>query len=158
MLKKSRVKKKKQTEADLKREWGLEAKQQLRYKGIAGIYWTYLSRQVRQEDFEEYGGKCVSCRVRLESWRDGDCGHLVASGSGGFATRFLRANLALQCKRCNKPSWCPDAPLYFALEVDRRRGAGTAAHLASLKGVKQKEMKRHEYEEAIRALPSYQNK
>lgn len=152
MLKKGKV-----TKADFKRSWGIDPKTDLRYTGIAGVYWHYLSKQVRQEDFEKYGGRCVSCPRRLETPRDGDCGHLVASGAGGFATRFLRQNLALQCKRCNNPSWTPDAPLYFAIEVDRRYGAGTAAHLASLKGVKQKEMKRHEYETAIRALPSYQN-
>lgn len=152
-----KTKKKKQNETALKREWYVPVKVTLRYSGLPGILWYWLSRQVRQEDFEKYGGQCVSCPVRLKTWHDGDCGHLVASGAGGFATRFLRANLALQCKRCNNPSWCPDSPLFFALEVDRRWGSGTSAYLLGLRGVKQKEMKRAEYEEKIKALPSYQH-
>lgn len=143
------------TKSALCREWGLPAAQHLRYTGLAGIYWVYLSRQVRKEDFEKYGGKCVSCKTILNDWREGDCGHFVASGDGGFATRFLRQNLALQCKRCNNPSWRPDAPAFYALEVDRRWGAGTAEYLLSLKGLKQKELKPDQYEELIRALPTY---
>lgn len=155
MLKKSRVKK--QTEADLKRSWGIDPKHQLRYSGIAGIYWYYLSIQVRQEDFKKYKGKCVSCNTVLESWRDGDCGHFLASGNGGFATRFMRRNLSLQCKRCNNPSWTPDAPAFYAVELDKRHGAGTAASILALKGLGQKEMKKDEYAELIRELPSYKS-
>lgn len=146
---------KKQSKSDLCREWGLSPTQHLRYTGIAGIYWVYLSRQIRQEDFNKYGGRCVSCPRRLESWQDGDCGHFVASGDGGFGTRFLRQNLALQCKRCNNPSWCPDAPAFFALEVDKRWGAGTAERILNMKGQKQKEMKKEEYIQRIMELPSY---
>lgn len=144
------------TEADLKRQWNIPVKTKLRYKGIAGVYWNWLSKQVRQEDFKNHHGKCVSCNRILESWEEGDCGHLLASGNGGFATRFMRTNLALQCKPCNNPSWTPDAPAFFALEVDRRYGQGTAAHILSLKGTNQKEMKKEEYVIAILALPSYQ--
>lgn len=149
---------KKQTDADLKREWGLLPTQTLRYKGIAGVYWHYLSLQVRHEDFEKYGGKCVSCPVRLETPHHGDCGHLVASGSSGFATRFLRQNLALQCKPCNNPKWRPDAPAFYALEVEKRWGKGTLMKLLCLKGTIQKEMTKEQYAEAIKALPSYQNR
>lgn len=139
------------------REWKLDPKITPRYTGIAGIYWTYLSRQVRQEDFKKYGGKCVSCNVVLARWQDGDCGHFIASGSGGFATRFMRENLALQCRRCNNPSWVPDASAFFAREVDRRWGAGTAERIMNLKGVKQKEMNKQQYADAIRALPSFKD-
>lgn len=154
MRKKSSVKKK-QTKADLLREWKLDPKLTLRYTGIAGIYWIYLSRQVRQEDFKKYGGKCVSCDAVMERWQDGDCGHFISSGSGGFATRFMRQNLALQCRRCNNPSWSPDASAFYAREIDRRWGVGTAEMLMNLKGVKQKEMKKEQYADAIRALPSF---
>lgn len=151
------MKKKKQTQADLKRQWGLTGHQQLRYRGLAGIYWYWLSRQVRQEEYYRYG-KCVSCIRTCPDWRDWDCGHFVASGDGGFATRFLRLNLALQCKACNNPKWSPDAPAFFAVELDRRYGYGTAAMLLKLKGADKKEPTKAEYELLISALPSYQNR
>lgn len=148
---------KKQTEADLKRQWGIDPKVQLRYKGLAGVYWHWLSRDIRKLDFERYG-KCVSCPAICTDWTKWDCGHFVASGDGGFATRFMRLNLALQCKRCNNPRWCPDASAFFAIELDKRHGPGTAESLLRLKGATQKEMTDQQYELLIKALPSYQNR
>lgn len=150
-------KKKKITAADLKRKWNVPVKVDLRYKGIAGIYWYWLSRQVREDDFKKYHGKCVSCKAVTSDWHNWDCGHFVASGQGGFLTRFLRQNLALQCKKCNNPMWTPDAPAFYAVELDRRWGQGTAEGLLDMKGIQQKEMKPEQYEEAIKLLPSYQN-
>lgn len=153
----TRPKKKKQTKADFNRQWNVPPNMPLRYTGLAGIYWYFLSQQVREEDFVTYKGKCVSCKATTENWHEWDCGHFVASGGGGFATRFLRTNLALQCKKCNNPSWSPSAPAFYAVEVDKRYGQGTAEHLLNLKGVKQKEMTKSQYEEAIKSLPSYQS-
>ena len=160
------MKKKKQTKADLYRYWGIPEKlirggglkTLLRYKGMAGIYWYWLSRQIRYEEFVMFGGKCVSCPSILERWEDGDCGHFLASGSGGFATRFMRENLAFQCKRCNNPSWSPSSPAFFAIEIDKRWGTGTAEKILNLKDVAQKEMEPEEYGVLISALPSYKNR
>jgi len=150
MLKKSRVKK--QTQADFKREWGIDPKCQLRYARMAGIYWYYLSISVRMQDFKKYGGKCVSCKRILERWEDGDCGHFLASSKGGFATRFLRRNLSLQCKSCNNPKWTPDAGAFYYSELDKRHGPGTAQEILDLKGIGQKEMKQDEYRKATKEL------
>lgn len=151
------AKKVKFTKADFNRSWGIPPHYKLRYSGIVGVLWYYLSIQVRTEDFVKYGGQCVSCSKVLTDWRNGDCGHMLASGKGGFITRFMRENLALQCKQCNNPKWTPDASAFFAIEINKRYGPGTAERILAMKGTFQKEMTKVQYEEAIRALPSYVN-
>lgn len=108
--------------------YGLSRPPKPRFKGLAGILWYVMSRAIRKEEFEKYGGKCVSCATILKDWRLGDCAHFRAS-SRGMCTRFLRLNLALSCKKCNNPTWSPDAAGPFAVELDRRYGLGTALSL-----------------------------
>lgn len=137
---------------NLRKKWGLSQTQKLRYQGLAGVYWHYLSLHVRKEDFTTYGGKCVSCDRKLEHWREGDCGHLIAAGKSGFALRFRRENLALQCKKCNSPRISPDAGVFFALETDKRWGQGTAEMLAKLRYAPAHEPTEQEYVNLLAAL------
>ena len=86
-------------------------------------YWKLVSIAVRVEDFEKYGGKCVSCPARLERWQDGQCAHFRAwSVCHGFY-KYERSNLALSCPHCNHVN---DGPILqkFAAELDRRYGVG----------------------------------
>lgn len=66
--------------------------------------WAFISRMVRQEDFETFGGKCVSCPRRLSDWRDGDCAHWLAWSNCNGIMKFNIKNLALSCKFCNRSS------------------------------------------------------
>lgn len=124
------LKRKKQTksesEADLKRRYDIPVSKKLRWKGLEGVAWYFLSLKVRKEEAEKYG-RCVSCPAPL-NWNEGDCGHYVAvSRSPGM--KLHRSNVALQCRRCNNPRWVPDASIPFAAELDRRYGKGFAAKL-----------------------------
>ena len=95
---------------------------------MRGIAWYFLSRHVKQEEWEEYKGKCVSCPAILESWEDGQCAHYISvSRCPGMA--LLRKNVALSCARCNNPYWSPDASIPFGHELDTRYGKGTATKL-----------------------------
>jgi hypothetical protein len=83
--------------------------------------WKAISQLVRRRDFEQYGGKCVSCPTRLSDWREGDCGHYKAwSVCHGFF-KYEVSNLALQCKGCNRLS---DGTVgtRFGIELQRRYG------------------------------------
>lgn len=65
-------------------------------------YWKVVSDIYRKEEFEKYGGKCVSCPYRLERWQDGQLAHYKAwSNCYGFF-KYERKNLAFSCSRCNQ--------------------------------------------------------
>lgn len=84
-------------------------------------YWRVVSETIRQEEFIQYGGRCVSCPRILLSWKDGQCGHYKAwSVCNGFF-KYERKNLALICSHCNKIS---DGPINeaFKRELQRRHG------------------------------------
>lgn len=120
-----------------------------RYVGIKGVLWTIFSRFTRKRDFLRYNGKCVSCNSILSDWKDGDAGHYVSVSRGNFDTLFCEKNVALQCKRCNNPSWTPDASIPFGKELDRRHGIGTADEMYRRSNAVGKEYSKPEYEEQI---------
>lgn len=84
-------------------------------------YWRVVSETYREEDFDEHGGKCVSCETRFESWRDGQLGHYKAWAVCNSWFKYERKNLALQCGGCNRRS---DGPTNerFKAELQRRHG------------------------------------
>jgi hypothetical protein len=84
-------------------------------------YWKVVSDTYRLEDFEKYGGKCVSCPVRFERWQDGQLGHWKAWNVCNAWFKYERKNLALQCGGCNRRS---DGPTNenFKQELKRRHG------------------------------------
>ena len=149
--------KKKQTQADLKREWGVPVDKQLRYKGLKGILWYYTSIQIRKDDFTKYSGECIDqCGKRAKDWREFDCGHFVPASNCGFGLLFDRENLHGQLKGCNNPTFSPHSLIGFAIGIDKRLGKGKAEELFRRKGEFKKEWSKEEYAERIRALPSYQ--
>lgn len=84
-------------------------------------YWKVVSDTYRKEDFEKYGGKCVTCRTRLERWEDGQLAHYRAwSVCHGFF-KYERKNLALSCPNCNRLN---DGVIgtRFGKELKRRHG------------------------------------
>lgn len=84
-------------------------------------YWKVVSDTYRKEDFEKYGGKCVSCNFRLERWEDGQLAHYKAwSNCYGFF-KYERKNMALSCARCNQNNdgFVAEA---FKQELKRRHG------------------------------------
>lgn len=97
-----------------------------RYTGLKGVLWSIFSKYTRKRDFILHFGRCVSCPAVLGDWKDGDAGHYVSVTRGNFWSLFCEKNVHLQCKRCNNPSWTPDASIPFAYELDRRHGTGTA--------------------------------
>jgi len=84
-------------------------------------FWKVVSDTYRQEDFEKYGGKCVSCPTRLERWQDGQLAHWKAWSVCNSWFKYERANLALSCPNCNRLS---DGTIghTFGEELKRRHG------------------------------------
>ncbi len=85
-------------------------------------YWKVVSDTYRKQDFEDFGGKCVSCSTRLSDWRDGDLAHYRAWSVCNAWFKYERKNLALSCKGCNRLS---DGIVghTFGEELKRRHGA-----------------------------------
>lgn len=146
----------KRTEADLKREWLVQSNYPLRYVGLRGIYWYWLSRDVRKSEWEKWNGECITCLVPLETWEEGQCGHILASAFCGEYLRFNRINLTLQHSKCNNPRFSPHAGVANAINIDKRHGAGYMESLYSLRKKECKTPTQDEYRALIRALPSYQ--
>ena len=153
---KKRGKARKASKISLWRQYNVPDWAYHRYEGERGIYWFWLSRDVRQSEFEKWDGRCLTCLMRLEDWRDGDCGHVVPSANCGEFLRFHRKNLTLQHKKCNNPHFTPDAGLRNAIHYDQRYGAGAIEKLLALKATKTKPPTKKQYEQLIKALPAYQ--
>lgn len=147
--------KKKQTKADFLRSWGLPPTQWLRYTGIKGVYWCYFSRFVRERDYLLYGGLCMTCGEYVEKGSD-QAGHLFPAKNCGFALLFHPLNVHLQHSKCNNPHFTPNAGVYNAYNIDKRYPKILDELLAIKAQGINKEWKRSEYEEKIKALPTYQ--
>lgn len=120
-----------------------------RYIGLKGVLWTIFSMYTRKRDFILYRGRCVSCVTRVQDWHDFDAGHYVSVSRGNFETLFDEKNVHGQCKRCNNPTWTPDAAIPFAYEIDRRLGKGTAEDIYFRSNKVGKEYSELEYMRAI---------
>ena len=149
-----RPKKKKRTYADLKREWLVPAQGYTRFTGIRGIYWYWLSRDVRQKEWEKYH-HCLTCLVEMDSWKEGVCGHVIASQNCGEYLRLNRINLTIQHRSCNSDRITPQASALNALHYDQRHGKGAWDKLYSLRKTEAKCPTTNEYKELIRGLDSY---
>lgn len=151
-----KVKKKKRTMVDLWREWNVPDNAYRRYKGLRGIYWYWLSRDVRKEEWEKWDKKCLTCLEVVEDWRDEHCGHIIASDGCGEYLRFNRINLCLQHRKCNAQHIQKQASALNAINYDLRYGQGSWAKLYEMRKIEAKEPKQEEYRELIRGLKSYQ--
>lgn len=149
-------KKKKRSGADMKNEWLIpKASHHLRYVGIRGVYWYWLSRDVRKSEWEKWK-VCLTCLEPIEDWTKADCGHIVPSSFCGEYLRLNRINLTIQHKACNNPRFSPYAGVYNAVNIDKRYYEGYMEFLLSQRKKECKEPTTNEYKELIRALPSYQ--
>lgn len=150
------ARKKKKTIVGLWREWLVPDGALRRYKGLRGIYWYWLSLAVRKDEWEKYGGLCLTCLLPIEHWTMGHCGHIVAAQHCGEYLRFARKNLTIQHPACNSDRITPDAAALNAVHYDERHGLGAWEALRSLKKQEAKNPTQGQYRELIRALPSYQ--
>lgn len=150
------AKKPRKTMIGLWREWSVPDGAYRRYKGLRGIYWYWLSRDVRQFEWEYWEGKCLTCLETVENWEDGQCGHIVASHGCGEYLRLNRANLTLQHAACNNPKITPMAAALNAIHFDQRYGQGAYQKLYESRKKKAKEPSQDEYRRLIRSLRSYQ--
>lgn len=149
--------KRKRTQSDLKREWLIPVQSfHLRYSGLRGVYWYWLSREVRKEEWEKWEGKCLTCLVPLETWQEGQCGHVVPSSMCGEFLRLNKINLTIQHSKCNNPRFRPDAPALNAIHYDERFGQGAWQRLYDMRKTEAKEPRQEEYRNLIRSLSSYQ--
>lgn len=146
----------KQTVADLQREWAIPVGAWMRYAGLAGVYWYFLSRQVRKEEWEKYGGKCFTCERPLKTWQAGQCGHIIAVRDCGEYLKFHRNNLVLQEAKCNDQKMTPMAAALNLLNYNKRHGEGAWQRLYEMRNTKKKPYGRKELRALIEALPSYQ--
>ena len=156
---------KKQTDADLFREWGLVEdyfrKKNLRYKNPIekGIYWIYFARYIRERDLEKWG-RCISCDKPL-SYEDSQAGHFMPAGNCGRDLLFDELNVNAECGGCN--AYDEAHLLGYADNLDKRYGQGTAMSLRKRReeyknGPPLKEFKGHEYAQMIKKLPTYQQR
>ncbi len=148
-------KKKRRTESDLKRDWLIQSNYPLRYTGLRGVFWYWLSREIRQMEWEKWGGLCITCLGPIENWWDGQCGHIIASKGCGEFLRFNPINLTIQHYKCNNPRFCPNAGALNAIHYDERHGQGAWQRLYEMRKIEAKEPKTAEYRALIQALPSY---
>ena len=149
------MKPKKQTKADFCRQWGVPSPTHLRYSGLKGVYWYWLSRQIRKEEWQKYG-VCLTCQEKIPKWEEADCGHILAASKCGFGLLFARRNLTIQHKKCNNPLFTPDAGVRNGINLDKRYGAGFSEKLLSERGKITKEWDKATYEQKIQELPSFQ--
>lgn len=83
---------------------------------------------VRLRDSDEYGRvTCITCGDNLH-WTDCDNGHY--QDRDHMATRFNEQNCNGQCRECNRHN--PVTKGLFAVKINERHGAGTAAKLDKL--------------------------
>lgn len=149
--------KKKRTKISLWREWLVPDNAYHRYVGLRGVYWYWLSRQIRKEEFDKYG-VCLTCLLPVLNWEtDGQCGHVIPSQNCGEYLRLNRKNLTLQHSWCNNPKFTPNAGILNALHYNQRYGKNAIELLIGQTDRQVKEPTQEEYRELIRALPSYKD-
>jgi hypothetical protein len=83
--------------------------------------WRIVSEAVRKEDYERFGGRCVSCPRVLDTWQDGQCAHYKPWSVCNGLFKYERRNLALSCSFCNQNSGA-DIGHRFGEEMKRRYG------------------------------------
>lgn len=156
---------KKKAKTDIYREYfipeyiirGGGLKTLLRYSDpLRGIYWYYLSKDVRKKEWEKWRGLCITCLGPIERWQDGQCGHMVPSSMCGEFLRFDRRNLTIQHGGCNNPRFTPQAGALNAIHYDQRYGQGAWQALYDLRKTDTKIPSQTKLKELIEALDSFQ--
>jgi hypothetical protein len=125
-----------------------------RWTGLKGVLWTIFSQYIRARDWVNYQGRCISCGVQCDHWRYTDAGHYISVSRGNLETCFDERNVHSQCKKCNNPSWTPDASIPMAIEIDKRYGKGTANKLYKAHWKTGQSLSDLEYERLIKKYKS----
>lgn len=149
------AKKPRKTEIGLWREWSVPDGALRRYKGLRGIYWYWLSRDIRQKEWVKWDKRCLTCLEEIDQWELGQCGHVIAANGCGEFLRFNRMNLTIQHPGCNNPRFTPMAAALNAIHYDDRYGQGAYQNLYDLRKMVAKQPSQEEYKALIRGLDSY---
>lgn len=144
-------KKPRKTKIALFREFGVPDGAYRRYSGLKGVYWYFFSKFIRERDYREHGGLCMTCLQYVEKGQD-QCGHLFAAKDCGWTLLFHPMNNHLQHAKCNNPRFTPSAGIYNAKNIEERYGKGTLDMLMELKKQKAKEWSASEYREKIKQI------
>jgi len=99
--------------------------------------WKFMSIFIRKRD----KGKCITCGDKRH-WKEQDAGHFVHKRCLSFDERNINA----QCSRCNR--YLHGNLGVYAIEIDKKFGAGTAEGLILL-GKQTKKFRRKELEDII---------
>lgn len=96
--------------------------------------WKITSDVVRILDWHKRGGYCVSCGVKIPSWKEGQAGHFKPYSVCNSYFKFNLMNLALQCAYDNAYGGA-DKGKRFGDELERRG--------VSLKSLEKENLKLH---------------
>lgn len=150
-------KKPKKTIVGLWRKWLVPDNAYRRYVGLRGIYWYWLSRDVRKSEWVRWNKLCLTCLLPVENWeKDGQCGHVIPSDDCGEYLRLNRRNLTLQHSWCNNPKITPRASVLNARNYNMRFGEGAYEALEKDIKLQVKQPTTEGYKYLILSLPSYQ--
>lgn len=154
-VKRKHLKRRKTTKADFYRSWGMNPYTYIRYSGLKGVYWHYFSKMIRERDYRQEGGLCMTCEKYVEKGQD-QCGHFFPAANCGFLLLFEPLNNHLQHASCNNPRFTPQAGIYNSRTLTKRYGPDIIDILETIKKTpNQKEWNKAEYERRIKELPTY---
>lgn len=132
--------------------YGLKVPLYRRYSGRKGIYWWLLSRVVRERDYREHNGECMTCELFVEKGDD-QCGHFFPARNCGFDLLLHKKNNHLQHSWCNNPRITPQAGIYNSRTLTKRYGSDFIDELEAIKKrPNQKEWSQKEYDSKIKTL------
>lgn len=100
-----------------------------------------FSLYIRQKYSENGYATCYTCGI-TKPWKEMQCGHFVSRSY--LATRFLEANVRVQCVGCNM--FGGGRTVIFANKIENEEGLGT---VAALYKEAQKVIKNFPYQEKI---------
>lgn len=154
------------SKADQLRKWGLPYPSfqyhHLRYKAPMekGVFWYWFSLYVRERDVREWG-TCISCGkfITMDTCQ---AGHFMPARDCGRDLLFDERNVNAECSSCN--AFDETHLLGYAENLDKRFGVGTAQALRDRRAAYKtseypiRDWTRAEYDEKIKALPSYQHR
>lgn len=97
-------------------------------KRLDATCWAWFSKMIRLRDADENGFcKCFTCYARGH-WKCFQAGHFVKRNR--LAVKFHKKNVHAQCVSCNR--WQKGNEGIYAVNLDKRYGAGTAEMLVDL--------------------------
>lgn len=89
--------------------------------------WDAFSAYIRARD----KGYCITCKKDGFTGSNYHAGHCIPSAAGGIILRFNEKNVNGQCGVCN--IWKSGEGAIYGVEVDKKYGVGTLAHLIEMR-------------------------